>query len=192
MIVNANPWQPGCAGRASPRFHLSSLRDAARLFDPCCLRAPLALRRSVLRTHRLRGLRPCGSWPASTRCAHGWRGATLSRLRRAAGRAVVLGAVSVVVPLSLIALQSRPSLLSRSRAAGLDRPASRPAMGHASRLRLRHILGCASGIPRLRNPGCHAPLLQPETLPAPYGALPALRFLRRLRRTEPSRKGEQA
>lgn len=79
------------------------------------------------------------------------------------------------------ALQSRPSLLSRSPAAGLDRRrCASPATCHASgqavtissplRGRLRRSRYAGLRYPSrlgLRLPRCHVPLLQPETPPAP-------------------------
>lgn len=79
------------------------------------------------------------------------------------------------------ALQSRPSLLSRSPAAGLDRrrcasPATCHASGQAVTIssplwgRLRRSRCAGLRYPSrlgLRLPRCHVPLLQPETPPAP-------------------------
>lgn len=77
------------------------------------------------------------------------------------GRAVVLETVSVVAHLSLIALRSRPSPLSRSRTAGLDRS-----------LRSLHQLapaGQRSGINGLRPPAV------PDFIP--FAGLPRLSLL---------------
>ncbi|BBN88860.1 hypothetical protein AZSP09_18830 [Azospira sp. I09] len=113
----------GFAMRSSPAGTLCALLIPAAS-APEALRAPLALRTSPLRGHVLRALFGLakGLYGLATPAASRGSGAALGcASRRTAGRAVVLEPVSVVVPLSLIALQSRPSLLSRSMAAGLDR-----------------------------------------------------------------------
>jgi hypothetical protein len=88
---------------------------------------------------------------------------------------------------------SVPPIAAQSLAGSGLRPGGKPPCNR-SRQRARDcaLSSPCSGNARPRNPRCHALLLQPETLPAPCGALPPLRFVRRLRRAEPSRKGEQA
>ena len=92
---------------------------------------------------------------------------------------------------------SEPPIAAQSLDGGGLRPATMkpsPAPCHASRPAIRHKAApCGRFLLRSpESPGCHAPLLQPETPPSPFGTLPARRFVRRLRRAEPSRKGEQA
>lgn len=192
---------PADAGRVPPGYRFCSSptgtlrallilpsRCSAAASAPVALRTPLALRTSPLRGHVLRA--PAGlakglyglATPAASR---GGGACPLVRLaahggpRRGAGN---------TFPRSIafrFALQSRPSLLSRSTAAGLDR--ARCALQGATPAGS----GCAissplrgSGNARRRIPRCHAPLLQPETPLSPCGTLPARRFMRRLRRAE--------
>lgn len=125
------------------------------------------------------------------------RGPRDGRIPLMAGRAVVLvcwKTVRCADLLFVIALRSRQSLLSRSSAAGLDR-AQAPC--NRSRQGLRCAISSVASLPAvmlataLRASPCHALLLQPEFLPMPCGALPARRFVRRLRRADTSQKGDQ-
>lgn len=96
-------------------------------------------------------------------------------------------------PVSVLDCSSKPPIAAQSLNGGRLRPATMqpsPATSHANRRDLRHILadetGCGNA--QSRNPGCHAPLLQPETPSLPCGAFPARRFLRRLRRAKHIKK----
>jgi hypothetical protein len=125
----------GFAMRSSPTGTRCALLIPAASALPA-LRASLALCTSLPCSHVLRarcGLAK-GLYGLATASPSRGRGAALGcASRRTAGRAVVLETVSVAVPLSLIALRSRPSLLSRSMAAGLDRlRCAPPATRHAS------------------------------------------------------------
>ena len=124
------------------RYALIPFGDAVRPSDPCCLRTVGATRSAcplhvaLLCSHVLRARRGLdkGLYGLATASPSRGRGAARGcASRRTAGRAVVLETIFVIVPLSLIALRSRPSLLSRSMAAGLDRlRCAPPATRHAS------------------------------------------------------------
>ena len=84
------------------------------------------------------------------------------------------------------ASRSRPSLLSRSMAAGLDRAASRPAMSHASRPAIRHKWPSATGFAGLYSVRRTAPAVMPHCSSPKPRHRPSGRslrgdFLRRLR-----------
>ena len=157
--MNVNFGRPGFAGRAAAALPRVCVSAVSGLY-PCRLRACGAARSLPCADHaahqllRAEGLQRL----VQRHTLREWREAWPAKC---AGRAVVLETVSVVVPLSSIALRSRPSLLSRSRAAGLDRS-----------LRSLHQLapaGQRSGINGLRPPAA------PDFIP--FAGLPRLSLL---------------
>lgn len=198
------PGGPADAGRALPgyRYTLIPCGDAARPSDPYRLRA---WRRCALRL-------PCARHRCADTCCAPRRGLQTAcmdspRLRRREGgvaqpfgsppgerRAAPWCRKRISVADRLPLCPSEPPIAAQSLAGGGLRPASLRDACKAPRQRASrdHILA-PSGLRYpsrlgLRLPRCHVPLLQPETPPAPFGALPARRFVRRLRRAEPSER----
>ncbi len=184
----------GFAMRSSPAGTLCALLIPAAS-APEALRAPLALRTSPLRGHVLRALFGLakGLYGLATPAASRGRGTALGGPRRGAGSRFRGRSPFLDCP-------SKPPIAAQSLDGGGLRPATvrpSPATGHANRPAIRHKWPAATGYAGLYSVRRTAPVFMPRCSSPKPRHRPAGRslrgdFVRRLRRAEPSRKGEQA